>query len=255
MFRASSFKIQMFELCPQKYKFTYIDDLAKEYATPRPYLTMGAHVHNALKDFYTTLEPEERKYDALERLLRKRWTENRKGFETREEEARWGVKALQMLRLFVHRMDVSITPVLLEDYYDVEVDESLKILGRIDRADLLPDGTLHVIDYKTGKYTPENVSPTQLLLYACIVSANEKKPVTRASYLFLQTWEWYTIEVTDESLQEALEYVKESVEQIRQEKEFAPQPGSYCQHCDFISICPAQQRVVAILDNEASLNE
>src|SRR3990167_5081884 len=126
MFKASAFKLRMYETCPQQYKFSYIDHLDKEYKKPKPYLTMGAHVHNALKDFYEQLEPEDRTYERLEKMLRKRWLENRRGFAGREDEAKWGVKALSMLRLFVHRMDMQVTPVMLEDYYDVEVDPTLK---------------------------------------------------------------------------------------------------------------------------------
>jgi len=240
----------MFANCPQQYKFTYIDFLAKEYKTPKPYLTMGAHVHNALKDFYEQLEIPDRNFAQLEKILRKRWKENREGFINREEEAKWGVKALQMLRLFVHRMDLEITPVMLEDYYDVEIDPELKILGRIDRADLLADGSLHVIDYKTGKYNKEEVLETQLVLYALIVSANQKKPVTRASYLFLPTWDWHTIEISQDQAEEAVPQVKEQVEAIKKEKEFCPTPNKYCKNCDFLEICPAKAEVRLMIDKD-----
>lgn len=249
MFKASAFKLKMFETCPQQYKFSYIDNLAQEYKTPKPYLTMGAHVHNALKDFYEQLEPQDRTYEQLEKILRRRWTENRKGFASREDEAQWGVKALQMLRLFTHRMDVTITPALLEDYYDVEVDSQLKILGRIDRADVLEDGSLHVIDYKTGKYNPDDISDIQLILYALIVSANEKKPVTKASYLYLQTWEWHTVDINQDEAEEAISLVREQAEQIKTEKEFAPTPNKYCKGCDFLEICPLSAQIKVLIEN------
>lgn len=248
MFRASPFKLNMFELCPQQYKFTYIDHLDKEHKTPKPYLTMGAHVHNALHDFYQQLEAEDRNYEQLEKILRRRWVENRQGFSSREDEALWGVKALNMLRLFVHRMDLSVTPTLLEDYYDVELDPTLKILGRIDRADELEDGTLHVIDYKTGKYNEDEVSEIQLILYSLIVSANTKKTVSKASYLYLPTWQWHTIEVGQEEADEAVNIVREQVEKIIAEKEFAPQPNQYCKNCDFLSICPARPQIEVMLE-------
>jgi putative RecB family exonuclease len=250
MFRASAFKLRMFEHCPQQYKFSYIDHLDKEHKKPKPYLTMGAHVHNALHDFYDQLEYEDRTYEQLERILRRRWTENREGFRSREEEADWGVKALNMLRLFVHRMDLSVTPALLEDYYDVEVDQGLKILGRIDRADELEDGSLHVIDYKTGKYDAAEVSELQLILYALIVSANTKKPVSKASYLYLPTWQWHTIDVGQDEADEAIALVREQVEKILAEQTFAPQPNRYCKNCDFLSICPARPQIEILLQAE-----
>lgn len=249
MFKASPFRLNMFDLCPQQYKFQYIDGLDKEFKKPKPYLTMGAHVHNALHDFYEQLEPEDRTFDRLEALLRKRWKENREGFTTRQEEAEWGVKALNMLRLFIHRMDVTVSPVMLEDYYDVEVDGSLKILGRIDRADELEDGSLHVIDYKTGKYDPENLSELQLRLYGLIVSANQKKPVSKVSYLFLPTWQWHSIDLTDEQAEAAVEEVRERVRAIQEEVEFAPQPNQYCKNCDYLTICPARKQIEVMLED------
>lgn len=252
MFKASPSKLNMFQSCPRQYKFSYIDHLDKEYRKPKPYFTMGAHVHNALKDFYEQLDVENRTYEELEKILRRRWTENREGFKDRDDEAQWGVKALNMLRLFAHRMDLSVTPAMLEDYYDVEVDPELKILGRIDRADELEDGSLHVIDYKTGKYDENEVSDLQLILYALIVSANQKKPVTKASYLFLPTWQWHTVEVSQDEADEAIRWVKEQVEQIKQEKEFAPKPNKYCRNCDFLAICPERKQVeVMIADQDA----
>ncbi|MFH1425890.1 MAG: PD-(D/E)XK nuclease family protein [Candidatus Kerfeldbacteria bacterium] len=253
MFRASPFKLRMFENCPRQYKFSYIDHLDKEYKKPKPYLTMGAHVHNALKDFYEQLEPNKRTYDELEKILRRRWRENREGFASKEDEAKWGVKALNTLRLYVHRTDVTKTPVMLEDYYDTDIDDQLKIIGRIDRADELEDGTLHVIDYKTGKYNEDDISDLQLILYALIVSAGQKKPVTKASYLYLQTMQWHTIEVGQEEADEAVQLVKEQVEKIKAEKEFEPKLNQYCRNCDFITICPAKEQVeVMISENEAA---
>ncbi len=248
MFSASAFKLNTFQRCPQLYKYSYIDHLDKEYKTPKPYLTMGAHVHNALHDFYSQLEYEDRTFDRLEQILRRRWRENREGFSSREDEAKWGVKALNMLRLFVHRMDLSIQPTMLEDYYDVEVDPTLKIIGRIDRADTLEDGSLHVIDYKTGKYDPDEVSDTQLLLYALIVSANQKRPVTKASYLFLPTWEWHSIDVSQDAADEAIALVREQVALIQQETKFAPQPNKYCSSCDYLSICPVRERITVMIE-------
>ena len=158
MFRASSFKLRMYETCPQQYKFQYIDKLADQYKTPKPYLTMGAHVHNALYDFYEQNEPEHRNWEILEALLRKRWRENRNGFADKEDEREWGMKALQMLKQYVLKNDVLETPVMLEDYYDADVSEDIKVIGRIDRVDEDEEG-LHVIDYKTGKYDVVILTP------------------------------------------------------------------------------------------------
>ena len=248
MFTASSFKLQMYGTCPQAYKFTYVDGLADEYKTPKPYLTMGAHVHNALKDFFE-LKKDARDFPALEKLLRKRWVENRKGFAGPEDEARWGTKALQMLKLFVYKNDVTIQPAFLEDYYDRIIDNNLKILGRIDRVDAETDG-YHIIDYKTGK-TPETpADPFQLALYAMIMQPKVDQPVVRASFLYLQSNHWQTIDIDETVLQEAMDRVKSDMQRIQSDKEFAPRINAYCGNCDFLEICTKKPEIEILLRDE-----
>ncbi len=232
----------MFELCPQQYKFCYIDDLAKDYKTAKPYLTMGAHVHNALHDFYDKLKPEERTWPNLEHLLRKRWMENRQGFSGVDDEKKWGLQALKMLKLYIHKNDVTKTPISLEDYYDADLTPDVKILGRIDRVDQEGE-SLHVIDYKTGKFDKDDVSEIQLKLYAMIMSANLKQPITKASYLYLKTDEWYTIDIDQDEFPLIGETILEQIEKIKAEKEFLPCLNKYCKNCDFLEICPKKEEV------------
>lgn len=246
MFRVSPYKLNLYRTCPQQYKYVYLDDIADEYKTAKPYLTMGAHVHNALKDFFEIPNAAERTYDRLEELLRIRWKENRSGFVDRVEERMYGKKAIQMLKVFVHENDLTARPVLLEDYYDMLISEDLKLLGRIDRVDEEGDG-LHVIDYKTGKPETEAFDPLQLTVYALIIQAHLKKPVVKASNLYLQTNLWRTIEPDEEMCAAARERIAEEVEGIRRDTEFLPTPNPLCRHCDFIEICPARSEAAKYL--------
>lgn len=237
MFKASPYKLTMYETCPQQYKFTYIDYLADEYKTPKPYLTMGAHVHNSLKDFYEQVPPAERSYAVLESILRKRWKENRQGFLNADDERDWGIKALQMLKLYVHKNDVTKNPLMLENYYDTDLTEDIKVLGRIDRVDHDADG-LHVIDYKTGQFDAATVSDQQLAIYAMIIRANQTIPVYKASYLYLATNQWYSLDISDDLFAPITEELIEQVKQIQADRQYTPRLSERCKHCDFITICP-----------------
>lgn len=237
MFKISPFKLTMYETCPRQYKYTYVDYIADDYKTPKPYLTMGAHVHNSLKDLYEKYSPAERTYPVLEELLRKRWRENRKGFSSIEDEREWGTKALQMLKLYTFKNDLTKTPVMLENYYDTEIAADIKVLGRIDRVDQDEEG-LHVIDYKTGQFKEEEVSDDQLAIYAMIVRANQSIPVYKASYLYLATNQWYSIDISDDLFEPITEELIEKVNLIRADQKLEPKISSRCKHCDFIEICP-----------------
>lgn len=250
MFKASSFKLQLYETCPQQYKFVYVDRVGDEYKTAKPYLTMGAHVHNALHDFYAKFEASQRTWERLEGLLRQRWAENRKGFVDRDEERKWGLKAVNMLKLYFQNMDVSVTPNMLEDYYSFDVDPIISVLGRIDRVDEV-EGGWHVIDYKTGAFSEEGVNELQLMLYSLIISRKTQQNVVKASFLYLPSFTWYSIEPKPDDYDYVIERVKLSVKKIMSDQAFTPRVNQYCKNCDFIEICPASEEAQEYIRNTA----
>jgi len=253
MFRASPFSLNMFQQCPRQYKFQYIDGLKDIYRKPRPYFTMGNHVHATLKDFLSVVPVDERNLSKLENLLREKWRRYRKGFNDREDEKRWGGKALNQLRRFAQNQDISGTPFLVEDYHSVELTDTILLKGRIDRVDKEADGSLHIIDYKTGK-VPEEINQTQLHIYALILSKKQNLPVRKASYLFLEAGEFRTLEPTAADLERAASYVIDLVNRICMEREYPATPNNYCGTCDFLEICPRKEEAVKLTINEDELD-
>jgi len=123
----------------------------------------------------------------------------------------------------------------VEDHYKVEIDDSLALLGRIDRIDR-DDAGLHIIDYKTG--TPREPDPLQLQMYGLIVVREFDPAPIRASYHYLETGEWVTQGATEETMARALEDVRQQVAVIVAEREYPASPGPLCGYCDFLEICP-----------------
>jgi len=230
---ASYFRLSIFRQCRHRYKLYYVDDLADIYKKPRPYLTMGEHVHGALHDLFS-LPLEERCEDRLIQLMRDRWRKNREGFADLAEEKLYGEKATAQLRRFAQREDLTVQPLAVEDYHQVEIDDSLALLGRIDRIDRDGEG-LHIIDYKTG--APREPDPLQLQMYALIVTREFEPVPIRASYHYLETGEWMTQEATGETMAQALEDVRQRVAVIVAEREYPASPGPLCGYCDFLEIC------------------
>jgi RecB family exonuclease len=245
VFRASAFRLRMFEQCPRRYKFHYVDDLARTYAKPRPYYTMGDHVHATLKDFFSSIPAEERSVPKLEDLLREKWRRYRKGFADRQEERLWGERALEQLRQFAASQDLSVTPLMVEDYHTAELSPKVTLVGRIDRVDLEPGGGLHVIDYKTGRM-PDEIDSMQLHLYSLILSRTRDEPVARASYLYLDAGELQTLYPTQTDLDEGADYVIAAVDRILAEREYPPSARDHCRTCDFLEICPSGEETIRL---------
>jgi len=253
MFEASPFSLNMFQQCPRQYKFQYIDRLGAIYRKARPYFTMGDHVHAALKDFLSVVSASERNEHKLESLLREKWLRNRKGFKDKEDEKRWGEKALNQLRWFAQNVDISVTPFMIENNHRAELTDNILLKGRIDRVDKEADSSLHIIDYKTGKM-PAEINQLQLHIYALILSKKQDLPVKRASYLYLEVGKFQTIELTTQDIAQATSYVIDMVDRICQEKEYPATPNTYCWNCDFLEICPSKEEAAKFAPKEDELD-
>jgi putative RecB family exonuclease len=253
MFEASPFSLNMFQQCPRQYKFQYIDRLGDVYKKARPYFTMGDHVHATLKDFLSIVPVSERNLLKLEDLLRAKWRRNRKGFNDKEDEKRWGEKALKQIRWFLQNQDISVIPFMIETTHRVELTDNILLKGKIDRVDKEADASLHIVDYKTGKM-PAETNQLQLHIYALILSRKQELPVKRASYLYLEAGKFQTIELTPEDLAQATSYVINVVDRIRQEKEYSATPNVYCWNCDFIEICPNKEEAAKFAPTENDLD-
>ena len=253
MFEASPFSLNMFQQCPRQYKFQYIDHLGDIYRKARPYFTMGDHVHATLKDFLSVVPISERNLLKLEDLLRDKWRRNRKGFNDKADEKRWGEKALNQLRWFAKNVDMSVTPFMIENNHRAELTANILLKGRIDRVDKESDGSLHIIDYKTGKM-PAEINQLQLHIYALILSRKQDLPVKRASYLYLEVGKFQTIGLTAQDMAQATSYVIDMVDRICQEKDYSATPNIYCWNCDFIEICPSKEAAAKFAPREEDLD-
>jgi putative RecB family exonuclease len=253
MFEASPFSLNMFQQCPRQYKFQYIDRLSDIYRKARPYFTMGDHIHAALKDFLSVVPVTERNLPKLENLLREKWRRNRKGFNDKDDEKKWGEKALNQLRWFAQNQDMSINPFMIEKNHRVELTDTIILKGRIDRVDRELDGGLHIIDYKTGKM-PSEINELQLHIYALILSKQQHSPLKKASYLYLGVGKWQTIELSEQDLAQATSYVIDMVDRICREKEYPATPNIFCWNCDFLEICPSKEEAAKFGPKEDDLD-
>ena len=238
--KLSPYSVSTFRVCRQQYKFRYIDKLGDQYATARPYYTMANHVHATLRDLLSVVPIEERTKKTTERLLRKNWQRCRVGFKNRADEKRWAEKALAEFSRFVSEQDVAVHPLMLEAWVEAEITPGLILQGRIDRVDKEADGSLHIIDYKTGN-VPQHTDWLQLYLYALIVSRKLPYSVHRVSFHYLSSGISQTAELNAEQLEQAAWDLLVIAGEIRREKAYRRTPGQACQRCDFTPICAGKQ--------------
>lgn len=239
--RLSPSALAVFRQCKLQYRFCYIDKLGEKYRKARPYYTMANHVHATLRDLLSIVPVHSRTPETAARLLKKNWRRYRAGFKDEADERRWAQRALDEVTRFAREQRLGVAPMMLEQPIEAEITPGVILQGRVDRVDREPDGSLHIIDYKTGPL-PNKIDWTQLEIHALILCRSGQRTVTRVSYLYLLPGITHTSQLNQETLDSRAWEVLRVAEEIGREKDFPPSPGPPCSGCDFAVICPAKDR-------------
>lgn len=179
-----------------------------------PYMSLGSVVHDSVKWILdmggqVTAKQAEEKF----RNFWLKFRGKRGGFETREDEAVFGRRGLNMLENFFKNKNVleKAVPGLVFPKYLLA--DKLVLIGNFDFVGEREDRSLHVVDFKTG--TKDEKDPLQLYIYAILAESNYQKPVSTASYWYLDRDDKPRPIVLD-LLEPQLEWLKEKAGQVKQ---------------------------------------
>jgi len=252
-------KINMFRKCRRLYYFEYVDPemakIKKQLKKKRPAMEVGNFVHDSLTLFFK--EPlGRRKLATMAEILKKLWDGPRGekyGFKSIEEERQYYQDALGMLKWFVENENLNpaifalpISPPgrSFDDYLKIPFDKDLELGGKIDRLDLAPDGTLEVVDYKTGK--PDD-NFLQLFTYVFLAEGLYGKEVSKVGNLYLKYQSWKTTIPEEENRKKAKNDILETVDSIGGEASWDPNVSQLCAYCDYVDFCPAKEQIKKLL--------
>lgn len=207
--------------CPRSY---YLKNLYRDKKSGNriqiinPYLTLGALVHDAIS-WYLQMEGQITK-EGLEKKFRNLWLKyrgKRGGFESLEQEGEFGKRGLSMLDNFFDNAQKLDKKILASDFLKFNLVENLILNGRLDFAGELPDGSLHIIDFKTGSKDEDDA--TQLYIYAILTEKNLSKKVSKVSFWYLDR-DSDPKEAVLDPIEEKIEWLKEKGLEIKKVIEF-----------------------------------
>lgn len=234
-------QFETFRTCPLQYKYRY---MLRVPVPQTPALLFGDTIHKTIRLFYEDVRAK--KPVSKETLLAYYEGQFPSGkYRNRTYEQSLYDHGKELLsEYFDTTFDPTVTVLALEQPFKIHMKQSLFMGGKIDRVDQLPDGTIEIIDYKTGTAPKRRdvSSDFQLSVYtlaASDVSLYGKKPEDiRVSLYFFEGQQKVTATRTKEQADEVKEEVKKTAESI-EKSSFEPNPGRHCDYCEFRKICDA----------------
>lgn len=228
--------ISLYGECPQKYKFKYVDKIPEK---PKHFFSFGQSVHLALEWFYGG---EDEKAPSLENLLkhyREIWV--KPGYRDENQEAEYFEEGRQILTRFHDKHAKSFhIPYSVEYDFNFEY-EGVPLTGKVDRIDMLPDGRLSILDYKTGKKLAAGRLDvdSQLTMYQFAAESQLGEEVGELIFYHLPTLkEHRTTRRGAPLVKELTTRIVDTATAIDKQK-FDPKPSeAVCRWCDYKPICP-----------------
>ena len=246
--------LNLFEQCPQKYKFRYIDRIEVP-ARISADLYLGNAVHRSLKDLYKHVSDSiEYPLEKLLETYNAHWEKPKRAhiiptseMYTVDDYIRIG---REMLEKYYKKYHPFNDGVLLGSEMRLSFElpgTPFKFTAIIDLLLKREDGTIEIRDFKTGNKIYSHTEKGfyyQMGLYrlALQVSHPQYKDV-ELTHFYLRKDEIVRYKMSADELDLVANEYRNAVLEVQDARRldnFLPKEGSYCSYCDYFQYCPAK---------------
>jgi DNA helicase-2/ATP-dependent DNA helicase PcrA len=238
--KLSASAIKTYISCPLKFKFSHILGVPEP---PRPYFDIGTAVH-AVAEHMTKMQLEgtQPTEELAMELLKREWNPNSFQSETQENQAK--EKAKTMLQTYLQWLACNPnSPVAAEQEFTVDI-AGIPFHGFIDRVEQTPDGSLEIVDFKTGGVYENAKSlrdDPQVNIYALGVQKVFSKLPRKASLFYIKHDKTVPYEVAQSQVDKVREEIKAMTNAILEERFDATPSFEACRNCSYRDICDSSQ--------------
>jgi CRISPR/Cas system-associated exonuclease Cas4 (RecB family) len=240
-------KLSDYVTCPEKFKLRHIDKFSVFNGSAA--LSFGQTMHSALQllhqsgDLNCSID--------VPRLLERFWDHS--AYATAEENENYFYRGCNALRQYIATIAGSDMQTLGTEVFMTRIvkapAQSIRLGCRADRISLLADGTLEVVDYKTGGggriATPEFLL-ADLSTFIYYLLAQEYYPQyenVQITYLNIMSMAKTSIRYTPEQITENKKALWRCIKAISA-GEYNPRPSEACAWCDVQDNCKVASRVL-----------
>jgi len=243
-----------FRACPLQYRLRTIDRLPEQ---PSPAAVRGTVVHKLLQDLFD-LPAAERTPDRAEGMVQTAWElvvdaepelATMFGLNSADDGpdiADWLTSCREALRGYFDLEDPRrLEPAEREVYVEALLESRLLLRGFVDRIDIARDGSVRVVDYKTGRSPGvgyESKALFQLRFYALVLWRTRGVLPTVLQLIYLGDSQVISYRPDEHDLratERLVEALWRAIDEARSTGEWLPNPGFACARCSFQHLCPA----------------
>ena len=237
--RLSASAVDTYERCGLQFK---LDRGWRLSTKPAAAMQYGAAIHRVLKTYFDSVTVGRPKTeDELIDLFRLDLAEA-KILEPYQHEL-YEKQGIAQLRDFVAAACL-MTPQVLhtEQSFEIRLGQTA-VVGRIDRIDQRADGSVAIVDYKTGKARDQEDADESLQLSLYAIAAREKWGYTVGALIFHNLEENVPVITTrsEGQLLEARGRVDAAAQGIAAGV-FKAKTGMHCNFCAYRSLCPEKEK-------------